>query len=130
MPLMTDHPNLSDPPDICLLLRAHGEQRWLISDVMPIVRELEQPGVIPEGHLGAALAYLETLWLDASRRAAETDAARAELDRSSAQGDLLLHGKARRYHAAVGRLRVAVGRRVAVLTGLPQDAPTQHRISS
>jgi hypothetical protein len=114
---MTDYPDLSHPPDICLILRAHGEQRWLASKVVPIVRQLEQPELIPEEQLGAALAYLEVLWLDACQRAAETDAAYAQLDSQSVNGDRVLHEKARRYHAAVRRLRTAIGRRVAALTG-------------
>jgi hypothetical protein len=109
---MTELPDISHPPDICLLLRAHGEQRWLVSEVVPVLRQIERPGSIPEDQLGAALAYLETLWLDASRRAAETDAAYAQLDTVGSNGDRVLFEKARRYHAAVRRLRGAVGHRV------------------
>ena len=69
------------------------------------MRELEQHDAIPEDQLGAALAYLEVLWLDACKRAAETDAAREQLERANALGDLVLYEKARRYHAAVRRLR-------------------------
>ena len=93
--------------------------------------------MIPEDQVGAALAYLEVLWLDASGRAAETDAARAALDRASAERDRVLYEKARRYHAAVRRLRTAVGRRVAALTGLtgprrqaPTRSPTCDRYAS
>lgn len=107
---MTNIADITSPPDICLLLRAHCEQRWLISEVVPVLREIEQPGAVPEDQLAAALAYLETLWLDARRRAAETDAARARLD--AAGGESALLAKARRYHAAVRRLRQAVGHRV------------------
>jgi len=81
---MTNRAATAHPPDICLILRADGEQRWLISEVVPIVRQLEQPGLIPDDQVGAALAYLEVLWLDACQRAAETDAAREQLD---AEGD-------------------------------------------
>ena len=115
-------PDSPHPPDICLILRAHGEQRWLISEVVPTVRQLEQLDVIDESQVGAALAYLEVLWLDACRRAAETDAAREQLDREAA-ADQILYEKARRYHAAVRRLRAAVGRRVSAITGLPCDTP-------
>jgi hypothetical protein len=114
---MTDQPQSSHPPDICLILRAHGEQRWLISEVIPTVRQLEQADAIDEDQVGAALAYLEVLWLDACQRAAETDAAREHLDRD-AGADRLLYEKARRYHAAVRRLRAALARRVSALTGL------------
>jgi hypothetical protein len=128
---MTDHPlSSSHPPDICLILRAHGEQRWLISEVIPTVRQLEQPDAIDEDQVGAALAYLEVLWLDACQRAAETDAARDQLDRD-APADQVLFQKARRYHTAVRRLRAVVARRVAALTGVPNEAsvgwPGMHR---
>src|SRR5271154_2125913 len=108
-PVMVDYPDTAHPPDICLILRAHGEQRWLVSKVVPIVRQLEQPGLVPDSQVGAALAYLEVLWLDACNRAAETDAALVQLDGHSTDGDRILYEKARRYHTAVRRLRVAVG---------------------
>ena len=114
---MPDQPQSPPPPDICLILRAHGEQRWLISEVIPTVRQLEQADAIDEDQVGAALAYLEVLWLDACQRAAETDAAREQLDRD-AGADRLLYEKGRRYHAAVRRLRAALARRVSALTGL------------
>src|ERR1700722_8037356 len=144
---MNNHPlSSSHPPDICLILRAHGEQRWLISEVIPTVRQLEQPDAIDEDQVGAALAYLEVLWLDASpravgagaardrldpsQRAAETAAARDQLDRD-APADQVLFQKARRYHTAVRRLRAVVARRVAALTGVPNEAsvgwPGMHR---
>jgi hypothetical protein len=109
------------PPDISLILRAHGEQLWLTAEVVPIVRELEEPGAIPDDLLGAALAYLEVTWLDAAARAAETDAARAELDRAHGERDGVLREKACRYHAAVHRLRSAVARRVADLVGVHEQ---------
>jgi hypothetical protein len=112
---MADLPDTTDPPDICLLLRAHCEQRWLISEVVPVLREIEQPGSIPEEQLPAALAYLETLWLDARLRAAETDAACARLESLGGDCDRVLREKARRYHAAVRRLRHAVDHRVSRL---------------
>jgi hypothetical protein len=127
---MTDHSLTSHPPDICLILRAHGEQLWLSTEVVPIVRQLEHGDVVSEDHLGAALAYLEVLWIDACRRAAETDAARAALDSAGAERDLVLYEKARRYHAAVRRLRTGFGRRVAALTGLGTDAPAHEHASS
>ena len=72
---MNQPSSLSQPSDICLLLRAYAEQRWLTSELLPVIRELESPDQIPEEQLGAALAYLEVLWVDARRRAAETEAA-------------------------------------------------------
>lgn len=124
---MVHDSDTADPPDICLLLRAHGEQRWLVSNVVPIVRQLEQQGLVPEDQIGAALAYLEVLWLDACNRAAETDAAHAELDRHDSEGDRILYDKARRYYAAVRRLRGAVARRVSALTGAPSHAGSHAR---
>jgi len=107
-----------------LLLRAHSEQHWLISQVVPVLRQIEQRGAIPDDQLGAALAYLETLWLDARRRSAETDSARARLDALVDECDRVLYDKAHRYHAAVRRLRNAVGHRVGLLTCSPcRDEP-------
>ncbi|HTA32124.1 MAG TPA: hypothetical protein VK721_01745 [Solirubrobacteraceae bacterium] len=127
---MTDHPLTSHPPDICLILRAHGEQLWLSTEVVPIVRQLEHGDVGSEDHMGAGLAYLEVIWIDACRRAAETDAARAALDSAGMDRDLVLCEKARRYHAAVRRLRTAVGCRVAALTGVGSDSPAHEHASS
>jgi hypothetical protein len=120
---MTNRAATAHPPDICLILRADGEQRWLISEVVPIVRQLEQPGLIPDDQIGAALAYLEVLWLDACQRAAETDAARAQLDADGDQRDRTLYDRALRYHAAVRRLRAALRVRVGALTSLWDRAP-------
>jgi len=127
---MTDLPDTSDPPDICLLLRAYAEQRWLISEVVPVLRQIEQPGSIPEDQLGAALAYLETRWLDACRRATETDAAYAQLNLARIDRDHALYRKARRYHAAVLRLRAAVGHRVRRLICHHDDALRHEHANS
>ncbi len=108
--LTTEH-----PPDICLLLRVHGEQRWLVSRVIPALRQLEEPGAIEPDETDAALAYLEVLWLEAGLRATETDAA-AEALRLAGPHTALLAEKANRYHAAVRRLRQAVDRRVRAVT--------------
>jgi hypothetical protein len=113
----------SYPSDICLLLRAHGEQVWLARHVVPVMRQLEQPDSIPDDQLGAALAYLEVLWLDACRRAEETEAAYALLLTSDAGGDRLLHAEARQYHAAVRAMRETVSRHVSALTAAPATAP-------
>jgi hypothetical protein len=127
---MTDQPlTTSNPPDIGLILRAHGEQLWLTAEVVPIVRQLEHADALPEDQAAAALAYLEVLWIDARQRAAETDAARAVLDRA-AEHDCVLGEKARRYHAAVCRLRTAVGRRVGTLIGLGEHALAHEHASS
>jgi hypothetical protein len=125
---MTDQHLISHPPDISLILRAHGEQLWLTAEVVPIVHQLERGEELPEDQIGAALAYLEVLWIDARRRAAETDAARAALERAAAEHDRVLCEKARCYHAAVRRLRAAVGRSVAVLTGLGEHSQARSPI--
>ncbi len=127
---MTDHSLTSHPPDICLILRAHGERLWLTSEVIPIVRQLERGEVLDEDGVGAALAYLEVIWIDARQRAAETDAARAALDCAGSGRDAVLCEKARHYHAAVRRLRTTVGRRVAPLTGVGGDLPAHEHASS
>jgi hypothetical protein len=125
---MTDQSLISHPPDISLILRAHGEQQWLTAEVVPIVRQLERGEELPEDQIGAALAYLEVLWIDARRRAAETDAARAALEGAAAERDRVLCEKARRYHTSVRRLRASMGRRVASLTGLGEQSPAYSPI--
>jgi hypothetical protein len=120
---MTSHPPNSYPSDICLLLRAHGEQVWLARHVVPVMRQLEQSDSIPDDQLGAALAYLEVLWLDACRRAEETEAAYALLLASDASGNRLLHAEARQYHAAVRSMRETVTRHVSALTDAPATVP-------
>ena len=134
----------SDPPppsDVCLLLRAHAEQRWLSLEVAPVLHQLRQRDSLPEEQLGAALAYLEVLWIEASERAAETDAAyaefeaseraaktntaHAEADASLANGGWTLPSNARRYRVAVLTLRDVFGRQVAALLAAP-DAARQH----
>jgi hypothetical protein len=127
---MTDHSHSSDPPDMCLILRAHGERLWLTSEVIPIVRQLERGEMSDEDAVGAALAYLEVIWIDACQRSLETDAARAALDAAGNDRDVVLCEKARRYHAAVRRLRAVVGRRVAALTGVGSDSPAHEHASS
>ena len=77
---MTQDQEISPPSDVCLLLRAHAEQRWLSLEVGPVLRQLQQRDELPEEQLGAALAYLEVLWIEAAQRAAETDAAYAQLE--------------------------------------------------
>jgi hypothetical protein len=134
---MTHDSDLSPPSDVCLLLRAHAEQRWLSHEVVPVLRELEQRDSLPEEQLGAALAYLEVLWIDACRRAAETDAIYAQLDAACARPDVahterdkILPRKARHYHAAVRTLRELIARRVAELIAVPGDAFTHDHAGS
>jgi hypothetical protein len=126
---MIDRP-VSPTSDICLLLRAHAEERWLSHEVVPVLRQLEQRDDLPEEQLGAALAYLEVLWIEASQRAAETDAAYVELQVSSLYSNPPLHGKARSYHGAVVRLREAIARHVVLLVAAPSDTRSEDHASS
>jgi len=115
---MDQSSSLSQPSDICLLLRAYAEQRWLTSELLPVVRELEPPQQVPEEQLGAALAYLEVLWVDARRRAAETEAALETLGTSGCGYSPVLSERACRYNAAVRRLRASMEERVCRITHL------------
>jgi hypothetical protein len=119
--LATHQPNSSRPADICLLLRAHAEHRWLTREVLPVLHQLQQRDSLPEEQLGAALAYVEVLWIEASQRARETEAACAELDAAATNGDRALHAKARSYHCAVRDLRGAIGQHIAKLLAAPSD---------
>lgn len=110
---MRRHHQPSFLSDIRLLLRAHGEQRWLNREVVPVLCELEEPGCIPEEQLGAALAYLEVHWAEARRRAAQTDAAHAELQALGGAAERTLAGMARSYHTVVRNLREALAAHVA-----------------
>ncbi len=116
---MSHDPDQSPPSDVCLLLRAYAEQRWLSREVIPVLRQLQTPDELPEEQLGAALAYLEVTWLEASRHAAETDAALADLETARLATEEALPSKARRYHAAVRVLREAVGRHVDAFIAAP-----------
>jgi hypothetical protein len=123
--------------DVSLLLRAHAEQRWLSREVVPVLRQLQQRESLPEEQVGAALAYLEVTWIEASRLAAETDGAYAELEAGSGSGGRAggapaeaqkgdaLRAKARRYHASVRALREAIGHNVGPLVAVP-DPARQH----
>ena len=123
-------PRVSPTSDISLLLRAHAEQRWLSHEVVPVLRQLEQRDCLPEEQLGAALAYLEVLWIEASQRAAESDAAYAELQVSGLYGEPPLYGKARSYHGAVVRLREAIARHVIQLVAAPSEERSGDHASS
>jgi hypothetical protein len=127
---MADALFTAHPPDICLLLRVHAEQRWLVSRVIPLLRQLEQPEAIPAEETGAALAYLEVLWLEAGLRATETDAAATKLEPAEEPATTVLSEKARRYHAAVHRLRHAVDRRVRRLTAPAPEIAAQEPAGS
>jgi hypothetical protein len=99
------------PSDISLLLRADAERCWLHREVLPVLREVEAPGEVSEEEVGAALAYLEAMWSEATLRARETDAAHTHLSLCERQSEALA-GPAGRYHAAVRMLRGIVANRV------------------
>jgi len=73
-----------------------------------MVDQLEQRDAVAEEQLGAALAYLEALWIDAHRFADQTDGAYARLTPSGG----LVGDAARRYRAAVRLQRMVLGARV------------------
>ncbi len=119
--------DLNPPSDVCLLLRAHAQQHWLNREVMPVLSELEDRDAVPEDQVAAALAYLEVLWLEASLRAAETDAAFAKLNETAGGADEGLRAQVRRYHAAVRDLHQAVEAHVTELVAAPEE---MHRVPS
>jgi hypothetical protein len=94
------------------------------------MRQLEQPGALAADEAGAALAYLEVLWLEAGLRATETDAAADRLDPRRDFAPTLLSEKADRYYAAVRRLRSAVDKRVRTLTAPGDELPAQEAAGS
>jgi hypothetical protein len=102
------------PADVCLLLRADAEQRWLHREVIPVLREVQARQWLDAEQAGAALAYLEAMWGEAAIRARATDAAHASLDSEDAD-EHTLSGHAGRYHAAVCVLRQIVAARIAPL---------------
>jgi hypothetical protein len=99
------------PSDIRLLLRADAEQCWLHHEVIPVLREIETPEKLPRDEVGAALAYLEAMWSEATLRARETDAAHSHLCAREQEREVLA-SSATRYHAAVRLLRRVVAERV------------------
>jgi hypothetical protein len=122
--------DLAHPFDVCLLLRAHGEQWWLTTEVLPVVEELEPPCSLSDDQLGAAYAYLEVLCLDAARRARATDEAFAAMVAEPELGDRSLGAEARRYHAAVQTLRASLRGRTARLLRAVAIAPPQHQAAA
>lgn len=117
-------PAFQPPPDVSLLLRTHAEQRWLAREVIPMLRHVETRERQPDEPLDAPLAYLEALWLEAERRAGETDATRRLLDCPS-EGDRpedrALYSKACRYYDSVRALREVVAKRMARLPVVAPD---------
>lgn len=119
---MSNRFDTTAPSDICLLLRADAEQRWLHREVIPVLRQIETREQLPDEDVEAALAYLEATWSQAELRAKATDAAHGRLsgDRDEENGSLA--GPAHRYHAAVRVLRRIVAERVAPFVEPALDA--------
>jgi hypothetical protein len=122
---MTSDPNSTALSDVCLLLRAHAEQGWLNHELLPVLRQLQERQDLAEEELGAALAYLEVLWIEAAQRAAETEAARADLDAAAASADPALTREARSYYIAVCALRDSLARHVTRLLAIYGDTFSQ-----
>ena len=120
------NPRQSPTSDVCLLLRAHAESRWLSNEFAPVLREVERRESISDRQMGTALAYLEVRWIEAGARARETESARVELD-ALGSTDVALVEKAHRYHAAVRRLRDAIEPRVCRLLAVPDERPRPER---
>ncbi len=121
----------ANPPattDICLMLRAYGEQRWLLCEVAPLVAQLEQreDAVADDERLAAALEYLEAVWIDAHGLAAQTDGAYEQLEPA---GDSL-QDAARRYRGAVRRQRAVIGARVEQLLAAGRRGTLWPRFSA
>lgn len=114
--------NIDLPPaDVAVMLRAHAELHCLTHEVIPVLRQLQAPGALPDEQRGAAIAYLEMAWLAAGRHAAETDTARRQLaglaaaENGHIAEDDELWGHACRYYEAVSELRDVVARRVTLV---------------
>ncbi|HEY2718117.1 MAG TPA: hypothetical protein VGI52_00700 [Solirubrobacteraceae bacterium] len=122
------NPREAPTADVCLLLRAHAESRWLSNELTPVLREVERRDEISEEQVATALAYLEVLWIEACARARETESARVELD-ALGSFDQPLVEKAHRYHAAVRRLRDTLELRVCRLLAVPEELPRDRRIT-
>jgi hypothetical protein len=120
------NPREAPTSDVCLLLRAHAESRWLSNELAPVLREVERRDSISEAQAGTALAYLEVMWIEACSRARETESARVELD-ALGSGDRALVEKAHRYHAAVRRLRDTIELRVCRLLAVPEELPHEQQ---
>ncbi|HEY2631623.1 MAG TPA: hypothetical protein VGI26_04515 [Solirubrobacteraceae bacterium] len=99
------------PSDITLMLRADAERSWLHREVIPVLRQVESRELLSEEEVGAALAYLEMTWTQATARAHATDAAFDHLHARDG-GHNALTGSADRYHTFVRALRKIVAERI------------------
>lgn len=108
---MSEFSESSLPTDIRLLLRADAERCWLHREVIPVLRQVEEAERLADEEVGAALAYLEAMWSEATSRACATDAVHHHLCSHGGKPEAL-SGPASRYHAAVRALRGIVAGRV------------------
>lgn len=112
--------NLSVPIDVSALLRTDAERSWLHREVIPVLRQLETRESLPDEETGAAMAYLEVTWREATARARATDSAHARLcAREAGSESSTLSGSACRYHTAVRVLRELVAERIHLLMQQP-----------
>jgi hypothetical protein len=118
--IMSTSFNPSLPSDIALLLRADAEHCWLHREVIPVLRQVESRERLPDEQVGAALAYLEAMWSEATIRARETDAAGAGLNSLNGGHDSL-SSPAERYHTVVRALRNVVAERVTPFVEPPLE---------
>ncbi|HEX4838476.1 MAG TPA: hypothetical protein VFV03_08145 [Solirubrobacteraceae bacterium] len=109
------------PSDIRLLLHADAEQCWLHREVIPVLRQVETCEQLPDEQVGAAIAYLEATWNEATLRARATDAAHAHLCSRYGRHEKL-SGAAGRYHTAVRVLRGIVAQRVTPIVAAQMQA--------
>jgi hypothetical protein len=130
LPASSDPQTPDHPSDVSLLLRSHAERHWLSREVITVLREVETRDGLPEEQLGAALAYLEVIWLEAKLRARETDGAYDRLDGSPMGSNYEgLYKKALRYYSSVRVLREVVTRRVTpVLAGVAHQSTSPEHV--
>jgi hypothetical protein len=112
--------------DTRLLLRAHAEHHWLQSELIPVLRQLEDPGQLDDGEMEVALAYLEMAWAEAARRARKTDLEFARLEREPADSQpgalvVMARGYGRWVRALAGGLTKRVDPLVAAVDAEAAD---------
>jgi hypothetical protein len=116
--------------DTTLLLRAYAEHHWLQNELIPVLRQLEQPCGFDDREMEAALAYLEMAWAEAARRARKTDLELARLEREllvSQPGTLV--AMARSYGRWVRALAGALTPRVDPLVATADAAAAESGVA-
>lgn len=105
--------------DTTLLLRVHAEHEWLQGELLALLDQLEDAASLQGDELQAALAYLEVTWGEELRRAEQTDAAFARLQRASTRdaAPSPLGTQARGYYRWLRNFRRALAARVEPYMG-------------